>query len=68
MTWGEPEFVESAKKALKSDEPVLVYCRSGRRSGLAMTALKEAGFTDIRSLDGGIVAWQDAGKPVIKGE
>jgi phage shock protein E len=30
--------------------PVLVYCRSGHRSGLAIAVLREKGFTDIYDL------------------
>ncbi|HEY6908872.1 MAG TPA: rhodanese-like domain-containing protein [Myxococcales bacterium] len=30
--------------------PVLVYCQSGRRSGLAIATLREKGFTDIYDL------------------
>ena len=36
--------------------PVL-YCRSGARSGQALSALKRAGFDDAVLLRGGIVAW-----------
>jgi phage shock protein E len=42
----------------------LIYCRSGNRSGEAVGLMKELGFTDVADLDGGIVAWTGAGKPV----
>lgn len=45
------------------DEPVVVYCRSGRRSQMAAQILAQAGFTNITDL-GGIVAWQRQGLPV----
>lgn len=38
-------------KGLKKDSPVLVYCRSGRRSGIAKSTLEQMGFKRI--LDGG---------------
>jgi rhodanese-related sulfurtransferase len=38
-------------KGLKKDSPILVYCRSGRRSAMARTALEQQGYTNI--LDGG---------------
>lgn len=38
-------------KRLKKDQPVLVYCRSGRRSALARQALEKEGYRNV--LDGG---------------
>ena len=42
-----------------------VYCRSGNRSKTAMDQMKAAGFTNVTDLDGGIVAWQAQGLPVV---
>jgi len=42
-----------------------VYCQSGRRSGIAVGELKDAGFTNLFELDGGILAWQSAGLPTV---
>jgi len=42
-----------------------VYCRSGNRSKVAMTAMNQAGFTHLFDLAGGIGAWQSAGGPVV---
>lgn len=42
---------------LAKDTPVLVYCRSDRRSGQAMELMRELGFKTIYNLDGGILAW-----------
>ena len=42
----------------KNDE-VVVYCRSGNRSGMAQMLLQSAGFTNVRNLIGGMVQWQD---------
>ena len=49
---------------LDSARPVVTVCRSGRRSLTAAEILLEAGFRDVRSLAGGMVAWRDAGLPV----
>jgi len=49
------------------DKPVVVSCRSGHRSASACGVLKKAGFTNIYNLHGGIMAWQNAGLPVNKG-
>ena len=42
---------------------VAVYCRSGKRSLMAAEQLAAKGCT-VYNLDGGIIAWQKAGKPV----
>jgi rhodanese-related sulfurtransferase len=42
------------------DEEVIVYCRSGNRSGQASLLLETAGFTNVKNLSGGMMAWQDS--------
>jgi rhodanese-related sulfurtransferase len=49
-----------------SDKPVVVYCRSGYRAGLAGDILQEANFSDVRHLDGDITGWQKAGHEMEK--
>ena len=51
--------------ALGADTPVFVYCRSGNRSAQAVAAMTQLGFTDLTELDGGIVAWEAAGLPLV---
>ncbi len=41
------------------DQEVICYCRSGNRSGQACLILETIGFTNIRNLTGGMLAWQD---------
>ena len=53
-------------KSLKKRKPVAVYCKSGNRSGQAFAILQEMGFRKIYDLEGGITAWQQAGKEVKK--
>jgi rhodanese-related sulfurtransferase len=50
------------------DAPIAVYCGSGHRSTMAMTILWAYGYTDVRSLKGGLAAWQEAGYPVEGGQ
>jgi rhodanese-related sulfurtransferase len=45
--------------------PVVIVCRSGRRSLIAAEFLRAAGFPDSRSLAGGMIAWAEAGQPVV---
>jgi rhodanese-related sulfurtransferase len=42
------------------DEEVIVYCRSGNRSGQASMILETAGFTNVVNLTGGMMAWQNS--------
>jgi rhodanese-related sulfurtransferase len=53
-------------KSLSKDQPVHVYCRSGGRSSKAMGILVENGFTEVYNMDGGMIAWEAAGKPIAK--
>ena len=46
--------------------PVAVVCRSGGRSGQAVAWLAQQGF-DVVNLEGGMKAWQAAGKPLSGG-
>lgn len=46
------------------DQPVYVVCRSGNRSLVAARTLVEAGYSDVRNVDGGMIAWSAAGLPV----
>jgi phage shock protein E len=48
-----------------TDEPVVLYCRSGNRSNQAAQLLAGEGFTQVLDL-GGIVAWEAAGLPVVQ--
>lgn len=41
------------------DKEVIVYCRSGNRSGQACLLLESQGFTNVKNLSGGMLAWRD---------
>jgi rhodanese-related sulfurtransferase len=43
---------------LKNEE-VIVYCRSGNRSGQAALMLETFGFSDVKNLAGGMLAWKE---------
>jgi rhodanese-related sulfurtransferase len=45
---------------LKNEE-ILIHCRSGARSGRARDYLTAEGYTNVRNVLGGMVAWQAAG-------
>lgn len=42
------------------NEEVICYCRSGKRSMQGALMLESLGFTNVKSLDGGMNAWQEA--------
>ena len=65
VTVTEDGFLEKAKAKLDPKKPVVVYCRSGKRSAMATEQLRAAGYT-VHNLAGGITAWKAAGKPVVK--
>lgn len=46
------------KLALHKDDELIVYCRSGKRSAMAGQLLRQAGFSNVRNLEGGMIAWQ----------
>lgn len=48
------------------DREVVVYCRSGRRSQMALEVLRAAGFTRLAHLDGDWLGWEAAGRPIEK--
>ncbi|WP_447729369.1 rhodanese-like domain-containing protein [Pseudoxanthomonas suwonensis] len=64
-----PSQFDPAGKLLAGakQSPVVVVCRTGMASAGAARKLKKAGFEQVYWLDGGIVAWQAAGLPLVKG-
>ncbi len=56
----ELNALQAAADELAGGKPLVVYCRSGNRSGLAAEALSSAEI-EAHSIEGGIVAWTEAG-------
>ena len=52
--------VQRESSALDKEKPVLLYCRSGNRSGPAADAFAASGW-DAHSIEGGLIAWSEAG-------
>lgn len=50
----------------RRDRPVIVYCHHGARSLRAAAALRAMGFTDVRSMAGGIDLWAATVQPELK--
>jgi phage shock protein E len=43
---------------------LVLYCRSGNMSAIAARALVKGGYTDVWNLEGGMIAWEQAGYPL----
>jgi len=43
----------------KNDE-IVIHCRSGARSGQAQQLMQGSGYTNVRNVTGGVLAWLDA--------
>jgi adenylyltransferase/sulfurtransferase len=56
-----PERVDELTRA----KEVVLYCRSGTRSGQATRMLLDLGFSNVRSLKGGINAWAERVDPSL---
>lgn len=54
-------MIESDRIA--TDKPVIMVCRSGRRSAVAIMQLEQLGFTDLYNLEGGMLAWAEEIEP-----
>ena len=61
----DTDFVEKAMAVLDPQRPVAVYCRSGRRSARAASLLAAKGMK-VTNMAGGVIAWQDSGRTLVK--
>lgn len=48
---------------ISREKPVVIHCRSGKRSAQAIMLLEQQGFDNLFNLQGGILAWRDAFDP-----
>jgi len=48
-------------------QPVYLMCRSGNRAKQAAEKLVKRGFSDVHVIEGGMLAWSQAGFPTVKG-
>lgn len=64
IDWNSPDFAEKVSK-LPKDKTYLVHCAAGVRSSKACALMSsKLNFTDCYNLEGGLKAWEKAGKPV----
>lgn len=51
---------------VEKNREIVLVCRSGNRSGKAQKLLAERGFTNLKNMTGGMLAWEKRGYPVEK--
>ena len=56
--------IASRLAEVPKDKDVVLYCKSGRRAGIAAEVLANQGYTRLQHLEGDIVAWMEKGRPV----
>jgi rhodanese-related sulfurtransferase len=55
---GQVQMMQVDELENLKNEEVIVYCRSGNRSGQAAMILETLGFANTKNLSGGMLAWQ----------
>lgn len=61
-----PAVANVSDPALSHKErPIVVVCRTGGRAALSALSLQRLGFADVRSIAGGVLAWGEAGLPLV---
>lgn len=61
-----PAVANVSDPALSHKErPIVVVCRTGGRAALSAVNLQRLGFSDVRSIAGGVIAWDEAGLPLV---
>ncbi|MCF7921020.1 MAG: rhodanese-like domain-containing protein [Candidatus Cloacimonetes bacterium] len=60
-----PNFADLLNE-LPKDVEYLIYCRTGRRTGVTLQLMQKLGFKNISDLKNGIKSWIDSGLPVVK--
>ncbi|GET45731.1 MAG: rhodanese-like domain-containing protein [Capnocytophaga felis] len=62
----DEDFVSNFEKEFDKNDTIYIHCKSGGRSTKAVQILEDKGYKNLIHLDGGILRWLEAGKPVEK--
>jgi len=61
------EWLPKLKKIAKKGDPVIIICRSGKRSGIVSKLLDEqANYTNVYNASGGMVSWISLKNKTVK--
>ena len=59
------DILDNCLPKADKDEELVLQCGSGYRSNIAASILRQAGYSRVKSLAGGVFAWSNAGFPLI---
>jgi rhodanese-related sulfurtransferase len=59
--------LEARVAEVPRDRDIVVVCRSGNRSKRGRDILLGAGFAQVTSMSGGMIAWKERGQPTVSG-
>ena len=62
----DPESVMQARTGA-TDRPLYLICQSGGRSRQAVAKFQAAGLPGVAHVEGGMIAWERAGLPIVRG-
>ena len=63
-----PGFLETFSAAVGRDQPVVLICRTGNRTGvLARHLVESLGYSQVYNVRDGIMGWLREGRPVSRG-
>ena len=61
-----PDFVSKFTGAVRRDQPVILICRTGNRTGvLSRVLVEKLGYTRVYNVREGIAGWISEGRPVV---
>lgn len=62
---GYDDFSMDRVQDLDKNQPIIIYCSVGARSERIGKRLLDAGFTDVRNLNGSLFEWVNQGYPIV---
>ncbi|UTW67628.1 thioredoxin [bacterium SCSIO 12643] len=65
ISLNDPKFIQKIN-VMQKDQPIFIYCASGSRSYRASQIMIQNGFKVVYNLNGGIIAWNSSGFPIVR--
>lgn len=59
--------IQTRIEEIPKDEEVVIYCRTGSRSGILIQQLIQLGYSNLHNLEHGIVDWHQNNLPIDQG-